>query len=243
MGVGGRPPLAILPATSWAAFPGVNGRIAFVSNRSGRADIYKMHPDGSHTRRLTRDPAEDTYPDISPDGKRIVYVRRHNHNSTIYLMDADGSHQRRLTKKRGWELDPSFSADGNQVIYSADRPDGSDLYLINTDGSHRHLLVHHPGNDWGATYSPNGAKIAFENTAADISIFVMNGDGTRPRDLTDHPPGRLCRIPGLLTKRTEDHLHPPGPPWVRCLRHERRWLRSAPPYAQARTTGRIHLFA
>ena len=172
-----------------AAFPGQNGVIAFASDRSGESvDIYKMHPDGSHLRRLTNDLANDDHPDFSPDGEHIVYTRRRSHKATIYVMAADGSHQRRLTRKRGHELDPAFSADGAKIVYSQDRPDGlSDLFVMNADGSHRHLLAHHPGNDWGATYSPSGDEIAYENTATDISVYVMNADGSQPRLLTDHP--------------------------------------------------------
>ena len=41
------------PHIGYAAFPGVNGKIAFISNRDGNAEIYVMEPDGSNQTNLT----------------------------------------------------------------------------------------------------------------------------------------------------------------------------------------------
>lgn len=57
-----------------AAFPEGNGKIAFVSYRDGNAEIYTMNPDGSDQQRLTEDPASDTEPAWSADGKKIAFV-------------------------------------------------------------------------------------------------------------------------------------------------------------------------
>jgi len=46
-----------------AAFPGVNGKIAFVSNRDGNYEIYVMNADGSNVVRLTNNTANDYIPD------------------------------------------------------------------------------------------------------------------------------------------------------------------------------------
>ena len=58
-----------------AAFPGKNGRIAFVSNRPGSNfyDIYKMSFTGTNVRPLTSDPGEEESPAFSPDGKQTAY--------------------------------------------------------------------------------------------------------------------------------------------------------------------------
>lgn len=51
---------ASYPDTGHAAFPGANGKIAFVSNRDGPSgEIYTMNSDGSGQTRLTNNPAED----------------------------------------------------------------------------------------------------------------------------------------------------------------------------------------
>ena len=79
-----------------------NGRtIAFDSQRGFRRvrergigpefEIYVVGADGRHVRRLTRNQAEDRFPDFGPDG-RIVFSRE----GVLWTSNRDGSHKRRL---------------------------------------------------------------------------------------------------------------------------------------------------
>ena len=52
-----------------AAFPGKNGKIAFVSTRDGNEEIYVMEADGTNETRLTTEPGRDIHPMFSPDGR------------------------------------------------------------------------------------------------------------------------------------------------------------------------------
>ncbi len=49
-----------------AAFPGANGKIAFVSYRAGNREIYVMNSDGTDQRRLTDGPGDSYNPTWSP---------------------------------------------------------------------------------------------------------------------------------------------------------------------------------
>jgi Tol biopolymer transport system component len=52
-----------------SAFPGINARIAFVSDRSGSNEIYTIWFNGNNLTRLTHDSGPDTAPSWSADGK------------------------------------------------------------------------------------------------------------------------------------------------------------------------------
>lgn len=67
--------LLVLPATGWGAFPGANGRIAYINEWPG--DIYTIRPDGSGTERLTNDVAPEGQLSWSASGYRLAYVRGH----------------------------------------------------------------------------------------------------------------------------------------------------------------------
>ena len=82
--------------------------IAFVSFRSGNAEIYIMSEDGSSQSRLTNNEADDFSPVWSPDGKRIAFVSYLYGPGEIIVMAADGSRQRRLTNNTAEDNSPDW---------------------------------------------------------------------------------------------------------------------------------------
>ena len=55
---------------SYATFPGVNGRIAFHSERAGNSEIFVMNADGTGQTNLSNNPAYEDYISFSPDGTK-----------------------------------------------------------------------------------------------------------------------------------------------------------------------------
>src|SRR4051794_20022612 len=98
-----------LAAPAHAAFPGANGKIAFV--RGG--DIWTMNPDGGGQVNLTNSTGRETDPAWSADGTRIVFV---DSDRQISVMVADGS---QVTKVRGgvYGEGPSFSPTGTEIAF------------------------------------------------------------------------------------------------------------------------------
>ena len=59
-------------------------RIAFASDRDGNWEIYVVNADGSGLVRLTNDPAADSTPSWSPDGRRIAFTSTRDGNAETY---------------------------------------------------------------------------------------------------------------------------------------------------------------
>lgn len=96
------------PAPAEAAVLGLNGPIAFESDRDGNSEIYVMNADGTNQTNLTHNPAPDFEPVFSPDGTRIAFSSYRDGNPEIYVMRADGTNQTRLTNS-GYDVQPVFS--------------------------------------------------------------------------------------------------------------------------------------
>jgi Tol biopolymer transport system component len=175
----------ISPSVTYAAFPGVNGKIAFDSNRNGNEDIYLMNPDGSGVTQLTFDPAPDSYPEWSADGKKIVFESVRDGNNEIYVMNADGSGQTNLTNNPNLDLVPTWSPDGTQIAFTSRRDGNEEIYIMNADGSGQTNLTNNPAGDAQPAWSPDGTKIAFESLRNGFAqVFVMNTDGSGVIQLT-----------------------------------------------------------
>jgi len=103
-----------------AAFPGANGKIAFVSDRDGDAEIFVMNSDGSGQTQLTFNTAADDMPAWSPDGSKIVFLstRDPDGDAEIFVMNSDGSSQTQLTFNTATDVEPAWSPDGSKIVCS-----------------------------------------------------------------------------------------------------------------------------
>jgi Tol biopolymer transport system component len=164
-----------------------DGKAPFTSFEAG--EIYVMNADGSDQTNLTNNPANDGWPNWSPDGTRIVFAsyRDDRPNTEIYMMKADGSGVTQLTDTPGLNNeDVAWSPDGKQIAFKSYRDGDWEIYTMNADGSEQTRLTKSPGEDAWPNWSPDGKHIVFETQRASPDnadfrgMFIMNSDGTDP---------------------------------------------------------------
>lgn len=70
--------------------------------------------------RLTEGPAEDSWPDWSPDGRRVVFVRQEpgEATSSLWVVRRDGRRLVRLTRGRV-DVMPAWAPDGRRIAYAS----------------------------------------------------------------------------------------------------------------------------
>ncbi|MEO1269811.1 MAG: Tol-Pal system beta propeller repeat protein TolB, partial [Myxococcota bacterium] len=123
-------------------------QIAFVSDRVGGPQIYRVDADGSSKpQRLTRQGSYNTTPDWSPDGKYVLFSGRGGGGHNIFMVDMGGLVVR-LTGGSGSNENPSWSPNGNYVVFTSNRDGGApNIYIMTKDGFTQTRITHNGGYD------------------------------------------------------------------------------------------------
>jgi TolB protein len=172
-----------------AAFPGMNGKIAFA--RDG--DIWVMNPDGGGQTNLTT-AASDGSPAWSADGTKLAFVRVPDGiHPQIFIMNADGSGQTRLTNNLVNDGFPSWSPDGTKIAFIRSLgPRSGDLFVMNANGSGQTNLTNNVPftfpDAFTTAWSPDGTKIAFSQSLSDTNteIYLIKPDGSGKTAITSN---------------------------------------------------------
>jgi Tol biopolymer transport system component/DNA-binding winged helix-turn-helix (wHTH) protein len=154
-------------------------QLAFISTRSGNAEIWISDRDGSRARQLSAfGRASMRAPRWSPDGKRILISAAVNGQPDLYTFDATSGAMTRLTDDQDDEVAPSWSHDGAGVLFGARLGGTWQVMQMQTAGSlgkqpRRQLSV---DGGYAAQPSPDGASIFFTRLEHQ-GIWTMPANG------------------------------------------------------------------
>jgi hypothetical protein len=174
-----------------AAFPGKNGKIAFVKTVNGNDEIYVMGADGSAPQNLTNNPATDTQPAWRADGDELLFTSQRSGGERIWKLPAAGGTAHLVTLLPGTpqESSPAWGPDG-RITWETTINGGYEIYAQGADDQPKRLTANDPISDRAPAWSPDGTKIAFwstRNAGTGRDIYVMNADGSGVQQLTTYP--------------------------------------------------------
>jgi TolB protein len=135
-------------------------RIAFVSGRLGRPELYIMDSDGTNVNVLTDyDFSEKNYrsdPDWSPDGRLVAYQERLNDRFQIRTIPVRGGTPKQLTSE-GENEQPSWAADARHLVLTSTRSGVRQLWILDTESSRFRQLTKSAGSRL-SSWSPRIAQ-------------------------------------------------------------------------------------
>ncbi len=175
-------------------FTGASGvsstEIAFISDRSGRKEVYVMNSDGTGVRAATRNRSINAFPGWAPNGDEVVYTSyRHGGQPTLFTISRGGRRKpgRLLTRINGKSpiYRGVFTPDGKRLAFVMSVDGAPEIFTSRPDGRSRRRLTEHSAIDISPSYSPDGSRMAFvSDRSGSPQLYLMDADGNNPRRLT-----------------------------------------------------------
>src|SRR6476469_3478534 len=153
-------PATAAPALSEPSPSPDHHEIAFVSG----GDIWTVPYAGGEARLLVSNPATESRPLYSPDGKQLAFVSNRTGNGDVYVVSlADGKLRRMTWDDTNDQLD-GWSRDGKWLYFSSTSRDiagMSDVYRVRATGGTPMIVAgdRYASEYWGAP-SPDGSTLA-----------------------------------------------------------------------------------
>ena len=210
-----------------------DGKIAFISDREGLADVWIMNADGSDPVNLTQGRhAHCVSPAWSPDGTKIAYLAFSDDPiDDVWVMDADGGNPQQmgsLTSPEFGLYDLIWAEDGSFIYrYIQHR---SEVFVVALDGSGSSLM------DWREAawlvkdipynrgLSPDETKMA--------SVVLQDSEGDAYLSLAIFAPGEIPRpseqIEDLLNRIDSRRIPLPDLPYQQAKLEPGQFITTTP---------------
>ena len=176
--------IAPIPATpTQTPVGGGRGRIAFVSERTGKPQIWLFDIDDDETTQITDLPDGACQPDWAPTGDRIVFIspcankRNQYTGSSLYIIDIENGYVSSLPKSLEGDFDPAWSPDGQWIAYTTLINRQMQLVKINLEDMTIARLSNGEYEDSDPVWSSDGEQLAFVRLRTVNQIWIMDADG------------------------------------------------------------------
>ncbi len=158
------------------------GKIAMVSNRTGRKELYVCDMDGKNVRQITKDRSIVVGPGWTPDAKNIVYTSYKRGYPNVYMTGRG----KPLSSHGGLNASGAVSPDGRRLALILSRDGNPELYIKSLrTGLLKRLTRTRLGNEASPCWSPDGNHIAYvSDTSGSPQVYIISRNGGRAQRLT-----------------------------------------------------------
>ncbi|MDR1818209.1 MAG: hypothetical protein LBR07_08625 [Puniceicoccales bacterium] len=164
------------------------GKITFISDRTGRKEVYAGDLFFGTVQQLTSYNSICSSPRWTRDGSEVLHTTYHNHNYTdIFAVSADGRRRRGvIVNKRGTTTGAVSNPRTGQLAFANSGRGDMDIYTAAADGGGIHRVTSAKGVESDPAWSADGTKLAFAGGSVGrpgIHVIALPG-GTPKRVAT-----------------------------------------------------------
>ena len=167
--------------------PGISEtKIAFVSDTTGKKEIYLADIFGDSVRQVTRHKYLAVSPRFSPDNSKLTYTSYHRGNANLYITDlSQDKTTQALSRRTGLNMAPAWAPNGRSLVATLSKDGNPDLYQLTLDGSIVRRLTENAGINVSPNFSPDGRQLVFvSDRAGEPQIYIMNYNSGSTRRIT-----------------------------------------------------------
>ena len=154
--------------------------IAYAGFGPVNTGVFIANADGSGERVLLGNPALDSNPSFSPDGRWVLFTSSRNGSADIYRIQTDGSYLERLTDDPSFDDQAVMSPDGRHVAFVSSRTGQADIWVLDLRTRRLRNLTNDPGGDYRPAWSRDGGWIAFTTDRDSAGAIASHGCRLRP---------------------------------------------------------------
>jgi TolB protein len=150
-------------------------RIAFVSDRTGRKEIYIMDSDSENIQPVTKNKTLNLSPEWL-DSRSLLYTSYRKVLPQLYIARIGEGIERQITDKTRFNLGAAVSPGKDKIAVAMENMAGNiDIYMMNTDGSDIRRVTTSDAIDLSPAWSPDSRFLAFvSDRTGSPQIYLLN---------------------------------------------------------------------
>ncbi len=162
------------------ASSGLNGffasRLAFVSNRTGKDEIYVGDLFMGEVKQLTRDNAYAMTPRWAPDGSKLIYTSYFRNFPDIYLINLRTNDRTKFASFQGTNSGARFSPNGQRVVMVLSGEGTPEIYSCPAGGRPVTRLTRSDAVKSSPCFSPDSSRIVYAAEPGP-QLYIMSAGG------------------------------------------------------------------
>ena len=160
-------------------------KLLFVSDATGRKQIYISDYDGKNVVRLTRNRSINISPRWLPDGKSFSYTSYMKGYPCVYQQVLRTGKLKTIACRNGINIGGGWSPDGRYLALTMKGKKSPELFLFDSKTGRLTQLTSNYAIDVSPSWSPDGRKLVYvSDMAGKPQIYVLDLVDKKPRRIT-----------------------------------------------------------